>query len=112
MTNDDLFPTLVGMVGKAATQRFLTLAQSELQRSQQALLHHLQQQDWQAAAALAHKLSATVPLYDEATLQDAIATIRANNITALQHPSFIPALTAAFQSIHANIQRFLSENNC
>jgi hypothetical protein len=111
MTSSVLFTKLINMLGKEAAQRFLKLAQPELQQSQQVLLDSLQQQDWQMAAALAHKLSATAYLYDSATLQDALTDINAQNLAALQHPAFIPTLTHAFQHIQANIQLFISDSD-
>lgn len=111
MTTSIVFIKLIKMLGKEAAQRFLKLAQLELQKSQRALLNHLQQQDWQAAAALAHKLSATAQLYESAPLQDALANINAQNLAVLQDPAFIPTLTQTFQQIQLNIQVFISDRN-
>ncbi|UOG92236.1 MAG: hypothetical protein L3K52_00535 [Candidatus Thiothrix sulfatifontis] len=111
MTQTVLFVTLTNILGKEATQRFLNLAVSELQCSQQALLNSLQQQDYQAAALLAHKLSATAHLYDSAALEHALATINAQDSVALQHPAFIATLRQTFQQIQANIQQFVADKH-
>lgn len=110
MSSGVLFTTLINMLGKEATHRFLTLALPELQRSQQILRTNLQQQDWQAAAALAHKLIATAQLYDSPPLQNALTHIKERNLAALQHPSFIPSLTQTFQQVQDNILLFISDN--
>jgi len=111
VTSKALFTTLINILGKEATQRFLILAQQELQQAQQALLNHLKQRDWQAAAALAHKLTATAHLYDSPSLQAALTDINAQNLATLQHPAFIPALMQTFQQIQVNIRRFISDKN-
>ncbi|UJS24539.1 hypothetical protein [Thiothrix winogradskyi] len=110
MSSGVLFSTLIEMLGKEAAHRFLTLALPELQRSQQMLMTNLQQQDWQAAAALAHKLIATAHLYDVAPLQDTLIHIKERNLAALQHPSFIPSLAQTFQQVQDNILLFISDN--
>lgn len=110
MTSSVLFTTLIDIVGKEAAQRLLSMTQPQLQQSQQALLHSLQQQDWQTAAALAHKLCATAHLYDSLHLQAALTNINERNLAALQHPTFIPSLTDTFEQIQANIQLFISDN--
>lgn len=111
MSSSTLFTTLPKILGKEATQRLLKVAQPELQQYQQGLFNSLQQQDWQTAAALAHKLSATAHLYDSASLQAALDDINAQNLAVLQHPAFIPTLMQTFQQIQDNIQCFIADNN-
>ncbi|OQX05137.1 MAG: hypothetical protein BWK73_34415 [Thiothrix lacustris] len=110
MTPNILFGQLIAILGKEATRRFLKVAQPELQYAQQMLLANLQQQNYPAAALIAHKLSATAHLYDFAALQDALATIKAQDAAALQHPAFIPTFMHTFQQIQANIQQFTADN--
>ncbi len=109
MNSSILFTALIDMLGKEAAHRFLTLALPELQRSHQILLTNLQQQDWQAAAALAHKLIATAQLYAPPPLQNALIHIKERNLAVLQHPSFIPSLSQTFQQVEDNILLFISD---
>lgn len=111
MSSHTSFTTLITLLGQEGAQSLLKLAQPELQQTQQALLDSLQQHDWQAAAALAHKLVATAYLYDCSDLQTLVEEIRRQNLTTLQHPTFIPKLMRVFQQIHDNIRRFTHPDN-
>lgn len=100
---------LTDMLGKEASQRFLTVAQTQLQQSQHALQASLQQQDWQTAALIAHKLSATAHLYGSSTLPDLLALISSKNTEALQQANFIHKLNQEFQQIASNIRLFIAD---
>ncbi|SEA18266.1 MAG: hypothetical protein QJT81_19935 [Candidatus Thiothrix putei] len=104
-----MFTTLTEMLGKEAAQRFLTVAQTQLQQYQYDLQAGLQQQDWHTAAIIAHKLSATAHLYDSSTLPDLLALISSQNTEVLQQANFIDKLNQEFQQITSNIYLFIDD---
>ncbi len=107
MTIPASLETLLEILGPENTQCFLTFAQPTIQQYQHELAASLQQQDWEAASALAHRFKATAHLYSTATLQHQLEGIIAKDIATLQHTDFLPQLMTEFQHIERDINIFL-----
>ncbi|MBO0613053.1 hypothetical protein [Thiothrix fructosivorans] len=110
MTTATVFNTLVAMLGQESAQRFLAFAQPQIHQCKQDLLTHLQQHDWDSAAATAHRFKATAHLYSSARLIEQLDTIIQKPIQTLQHPAFSQDLVAEFQYIERAIQQFMANH--
>lgn len=108
MTIPTQLNTLVQLLGFDGAQRFLVVAQPQIHQCKQDLLASLQQQDWDSAAAIAHRFKATAHLYSSATLLEQLEHIVAKRTTTLQHPHFSQLLVAEFRDIEAAIQTLMT----
>lgn len=108
MTIPTQLHALVQLLGLDGTQRFLVVAQSQIHQCKQDLLTSLQQQDWDSAATIAHRLKATAHLYSSATLLEQLEHIVDKRTTTLQHPHFSQVLITEFRDIEVSIQMFIS----
>jgi len=102
---------LVNKIGQKSAQRFLTLAQPQLEQDHQQLLQHLQDKEWQKAADKAHYLKATANLYASETLLKYYALIMQEKAALQQNTLFIDALNQELKRVEKNIQLFLEEEH-
>jgi HPt (histidine-containing phosphotransfer) domain-containing protein len=98
---------LVEMLGQEGAQRFLTMALPQIRQYRQELLTCLRQQEWAAAAALAHRLKATAHLYSSPILQDCLDRIVAQDVLQLGQVTFQSRLETEFLCTETEITRFL-----
>lgn len=95
------------MLGQEGAQRFLTMALPQIRQYRQELLTCLRQQEWAAAAALAHRLKATAHLYSSPILQDCLDRIVAQDVLQLGQVTFQSRLETEFLCTETEITRFL-----
>ncbi len=98
---------LVEMLGQDGAQRFLTMALPQIRQYRQELLTCLRQQEWAAAATLAHRLKATAHLYSSPILQDCLDRIITQDILQLAQATFQARLDTEFLCTETEIERFL-----
>ncbi len=102
---------LVNKIGKKPAQRFLKLAQTQLEEDHQQLLQHLHAKEWQKAADKAHYLKATANLYASETLLKYYGLIVKNKPALQQNTLFIEALNQELKRVEKNIQLFLEKEH-
>ncbi|EIJ35534.1 hypothetical protein [Thiothrix nivea] len=108
MTAPSALHTLAESLGVVGARRFLVAAQPLIHQARHDLLACLREQDWKAAAAIAHRLKATAHLYGSPTLQDYITAILAKDSSQLQQQVFQNGLEAEFQHVENAIAIWLN----
>ena len=76
---------LVEMLGQDGAQRFLTMALPQIRQYRQELLTCLRQQEWGAAATLAHRLKAHKYLHNFLGLFDNLGMSLKNTLATLMN---------------------------
>ncbi len=108
-THPPSLAALIELLDPEGAKRFLAFAQPTIQQYQHDLLTSLQQQDWETAAAIAHRFTATAHLYSPAALAHQLDIISAKQLQTLQQADFLPRLMLEFQLLEESIAAFLKE---
>jgi len=98
--------TLIADLGEEAVE-FVRFAVPRLNERRELLCTLLLQEDWDAAALLAHKMLSSVRIYDDGTLEAALLSVERKAVTDISSAAFQQDLQNTFEQILSEIEAWL-----
>ena len=99
--------TLIADLGEEEAVDFVRFALPRLNERRELLHTLLLQEDWTAAALLAHKTLSSVRVYDDGSLEAALLTVERQAVAEISQAAFQQDLQDTFKRVLAGVEAWL-----
>ena len=99
--------TLIADLGEEEAVDFVRFALPRLNERRELLRTLLLQEDWKAAASLAHKTLSSVRVYDDGSLEAALLTVERQAVAEISQAAFQQDLQDTFKRVLAGVEAWL-----